>query len=552
MLRITDLALATPAAAWTDRDADIDGPPAPQPSGGWRLIDYLAGDIRGQALQTTRADSAELQIPLPQRGWHAISLALAGHYDQDVIEVRLRGESRWQTLRAGHGGVQEVPWRFTRLHSDSAMELRYPRDLQQLPGRLRSQATSARLFWIRLEAIAPRHIDPLHDERPRPLIYLNDGHSLFWRDAERAGPDVVTRSLRRFAASEWQCCCFCAGGADLVNYPSSVGTPFGADGWDDPWPANHKTARLIRELIDQGEDVLQLAVDTAHAQDHDFWFYLRPQAWVGEPPFDHAFRSRFFTAHPQYRCRNAAGQALGKLSYAFPEVRAQVNAIVAEALDRGADAVGIALVRAMPLVRYEEPVLARFEALYHDDARECADDDPRLRSVWAEFTRIWLTELRGLLDRAGPDRHGRRRRLFLIAGPTPQWHDRFGMDIPPLGRAGLVDAVLPYPEGDEDLDIEAWREWLAGCPSIDLLPGLGNFSDHGLSVARLQRRALGYYQAGADGLNRWDTPGWLVGLNLHRPAWLALWQRHYLGEQDLPLRELAGLWLEEFPPLDGF
>lgn len=552
MHRITDLTLATPATAWTDRDADIHRPPAPVPAGGWRILDYLAGDIRGRALQTTQADSAELAIALTDCGWHAISLALAGHHDQAVIELRLRGETRWQTLRAGHGAVQEVPWRFVELHGDTVIELRFPRDLQQLPGRLRGQATSARLFWLRLEPLDPSHPSRLTDDDVRPLVYLNDGHSLFWWDADVASADIVTRSLGRFAASEWRIGGFCNGGADLVNYPSALGTPFGADGWDDPWPANHKTARLIGELIARGEDVLQLACTTAHTQDHDLWFYLRPQAWVGEPPFDHAFRSRFFSAHPHYRCRNAAGQALGKLSYAFPAVRAQINGIVGEALQRGADAVGIALVRAMPLVRYEAPVLARFAALHGEDARHCSDEDPRLRAVWAGFVHTWLSELRALLDNAGPNRHGTRRGLFLIAGPSPDWHAPFGIDIPALARAGLVDAVLPYPEDDDDLDIAAWRRWLHAGPSIQLLPGLGNFRDHGLSVAELQRRALAYYAAGADGLNRWDTPGWLVGLNLHRPEWLRLWQQRYLGEQAIPLRELAGLWLEEFPPLEGF
>lgn len=308
--------------------------------------------------------------------------------------------------------------------------------------------------------------------------------------ATQASPANVIDSLGRFADSEWRSCCFCAGGADLVNYPSAVGTLFGEDGWDDPRERNRKSARLIRELVEQGVDVLQLAAQTAHAQDQDFWFYLRPQAWVGEPPFDHAFRSRFFSTHPQYRCRSASGQALGKLSYAFPEVRAQVNRIVAEALQRGADAIGIALVRAMPLLRYEEPVLQRFDDLYGTDARDVDDSDPRLRSVWAEFVREWLVELRALLDQAGPDRQGVRRSLFLISGPSPHWYQRFGVDIPSLARDRLIDCVMPYPMQTADL-----------------------------GVAELQRRALAYYDAGADGLNRWDTPGWLVGLNLHRPQW---------------------------------
>ena len=112
MQRITDLTLAIPATAWTNADAGIDAPPVTPPAGGRRVIDYPAGGIRGRAVQTRCADSADLTIPPHRPGWQVVSLALAGNLDQEVIELRLGG-----------------------------------------------QASSTRLFWIRLEAIASRYVD---------------------------------------------------------------------------------------------------------------------------------------------------------------------------------------------------------------------------------------------------------------------------------------------------------------------------------------------------------------------------------------------------------
>lgn len=552
--RITDLGCATPRTAWTDADATIDHPPAAPPAGGWRLIDYRSDRFDGRLLQTSRPDSAELTLPLGLAGWHALSVGLAGHYDQSVVEVRLvpeqgTADGPWQILRAGPGTVQELPWVFADL-TGLALQLRYPRDLRQLPGRLRGTPLSARVVSLHARPLDPAHLAELQaDDDRRPLVYLNDGHSLFWWDAENADPAVVTRSVAAFADSDWGTCCFCNGGADLVNYPSAVGTVFGAGGWDDPRPENLRMARLLGELLDAGHDPLQLAIDQAHAQGHAFWYYVRPQAWVGEPPFDHAFRSRFFSANPQWRCLDADGRPLGKLSYAFPEVRAQVNAVIAEGLARGADGVGIALVRACPLLRYEQPVLARYHERHGGDARRVPDSDPRLQAVWLSFIEEWLGEIRALLAaHAGPDGPGP---LVLISGPTPEWHAPFGIDIGALAAQGLVDWVLPYPDGDGAVDVAGFRDRLAGSGAA-LLPGLGSFTDHGISLAGLRRRAHDFYQAGADGLNRWDTPPWMARLQLDRPLVQRLWVQHYLAEQEASLVELAGLRLDEFPPLEGF
>ena len=548
--RITDLSCAGPDDAWSDADANVQQPAAPPAPGGWRLIDYRSDQFSGRLIQTSCADSVVLSIPLDATGWHALSLGMAGHYDQAVLEVRLSGEL-WQTLRAGPGPLQELPWRIADL-TGKVLEVRYPRDLKQLPGRLRGTPLTARLCSVRLEPISAEHVAQLiEDTDVRPLVYLNDGHSLFWWDAEQPDPAVVTDSIARFQESDWHTCCFCNGGADLVNYPSKVGTLFGADGWDDPRPANLKVGRLLKSLIADGHDPLQLAIDQAHRQGHDFWFYIRPQAWVGEPPFDHAFRSRFFSVHPELRCLNERGEPLGKLSYAFPSVRAQINTIIQEAIDRGADGVGIALVRACPLVRYEQPVLDRYRERHGGDAQQVADDDKQLQQVWLSFITEWLGEIRALLDAAGPGRDGLRRPIILISGPTPDWHRPYGIDLGQLARQGLVDQLLPYPDGDGLVDVMGFKTWL-GDNRIPVLPGLGSFTDHGIGLAELRRRCHGFYQAGADGLNRWDTPPWMARLGLGRPLVQRLWMEHYLGEQEAELIEMAGLKLDEFPALEGF
>lgn len=548
-LLITDLTRALPRAAWTDADSHIHRPAAPRPAGGWRVIDYQTSDYGGRALRTSDPDSAVLTIPLEREGWHAVSLGMAGHYDQAVLDARLTGEP-WQTLRADSGPVQELPWCMVDLRGRS-LEIRYPRDRRMLPVELRDAPISASLFSVRLVPLRPAHARLAQASARRPLVYLNDGHDLFWWQPQAVGPDTATAAVRAFADGDWSICAFSNGGADLVNYPSAVGTLCGEGGWDSPTGRAFRVYRSLRALIDAGHDPLALAIDQAHRQGHPFWLYLRPQAWVGEPPFDHGFRSRFFVEHPEWRCEDAKGRPMGKLSYAFPEVRQQVNRIFAEALARGADGVGIALVRALPLVYWERPLRERFRERHGGDPRRLGRSDSRVRALWGEFATLWLREVRALLDAAGPSPLATRRRLVIIGGPSPAWHEPHGIDIGDWARAGLIDAFLPYPAPNGFVDVAAFA-WALEGTGVELMPSLGDYGDQNLSLAALRYRALSFYEAGATGLCRWDTPPMLARLGLDRPDLLRLWVQDYLGPQDLELVELAGLNLREFPPMEGF
>ena len=76
-------------------------------------------------------------------------------------------------------------------------------------------------------------------------------------------------------------------------------------------------------------------------------------------------------------------------------MRRQLNGIMRECLERGADGACLCFARGFPLVRYEQPVLDRYRERYGGDARELDDRDERLRSVWAEITTEWIREIRG-------------------------------------------------------------------------------------------------------------------------------------------------------------
>lgn len=552
---ISDLSCALPLSGWTDADSHLNTPIARMPAGKWRILDYSTQTFHGRALQTSYPTSWPLTIPLSVSGWYAIWVGMAGYHDQSVIEIRLSQSPHWQLLRASAGDIQAIPWTMADVTGQS-LEIRYPQDLTYLPLHQQYQGLMSRLFFIKLMPIPQALIDHLTDLRtdsPR-LVYFNDGHGLFWNEPEHP-EEAVPHHLKPFQESDWETCCFATGGADLVNYPSQIGTLLGIGAWDALRLRDLHLGRLWPSLFQAGIDPMQQAIETTHQQQQRFWAYIRPQAWVAEPPFDHAFRSQFFVEHPEYRCHEADGTPLAKLSLAYPEVRQHLNKIILEVLEKGADGIAVAFIRGTPLVRYEEPVCQRFYEHHQEDMRELAESDPRVITVWREIINLWMAELRQLLDEQGASPRNARRELAVIVGATPSWNQQFGLAVDHWIEQGWIDAVLPcltgYEEPEQEIEVAAFAELLA-VSSIALLPSLGSWKDHALPLQVIRERADRYYQEGATGLSRWDTPGYFARLGFNDPVALRYWVSPEVHQEAIPLKTWAGVLVERFAPLDAF
>ena len=461
------------------------------------------------------------------------------------IEVRLEGDEHWQYLRAeGWIDYVEEPWIIADLTGRS-LQVRFPRQVRG--------PVLARLCSVRAVPVRDEHVRELAAERPRPPMFIHDSA------VAEPGAEAIERLFRPYAGSAWTSGCYGVCGADCVDYPTEVGNINGQDAWDaeEGYLGSYD---VITRMMAMGLDPLQVAIDSAHGAGLALIVYLRVQLWTCEPPLDHQFRSRFYAAHPEYCCVEADGVAdHSKLSVAFPEVRGQLNGIMREALERGADGVCLCFARGFPLVRYEQPVLDRYRERYGGDARELDDRDERLRAVWAEITTEWIREIRELLDEFGPSERYERRKLALIAGPDMEWCLGYGIDVGAWGRAGLVDVVAPYPRGIERREdvgellvdgVGQYAKALQGT-DVELVPSIGSFADHAMTVREVRTRADGCYRQGATGLSRWDTDHWMIHLGLESAAAQRLWVDHYMPPTANVVVSTAGLNRVRFNPRIG-
>jgi hypothetical protein len=552
---ISDLTCALPKDAWTDADSHVHLPVAKPSAGRWRIIDYKSELYPGRALMTTDPAAAVVTIPLNRDGWHALSIGISERqWEQAAVEVRLTGDVHWQLLRnsagTGWGGpLYEEPLVFADL-SGKSLEIRYPQNMLAMVAGFREKPIVASVYSVRAVPMSAEHVALVKEKRHAPMMFINDGFGIFY-NAKEPGPHIVRDALAQFADSDWDACAFGNIGGDLVNFPTRHGTLAGKDGWDFRRPGDRRCAENLAAMIAAGEDPLKQAIEQAHKQKQKLSMYLRPQAYTSEPPYDHILRSEFFAAHPEWRCVEADGGAISKLSLAYPEVRKNLNAILKEALDRDADGLTIAFVRGYPCVRYEEPVREEFRSRYGADPRLLPDTDPRLRLLWAEYVTAWLKEIRAMLDAAGPSLLSERRELSVIVGPDLDWNMRFGFDVFAWARAGLVDAVLPYPYvEDGKVNVAEFAGILNGT-KIRLQPSLGTYEQN-VTIAEMRLRAHAYYTGGAHGLSRWDAYSQLARLRLDDPVQQQLWVDHYWPPQRIRITEFAGQNLKAFGPMLGF
>ena len=145
--------------------------------------------------------------------------------------------------------------------------------------------------------------------------------------------------------------------------------------------------------------------------------------------------SVFHRDHPRLWEKDRQGNPLhSKMSLAFPEVRRYELAIIREAIERGLRGILIDFLRQLPAVCYAEPVRERFAELHGEDARQALPTDPRLLKAQAEFSNIFLAEVRAALNEFDP-----RPELHVRLASPRLGH---GLDPAAIAASGDVDEII--------------------------------------------------------------------------------------------------------------
>lgn len=505
---LTDLSKVEPTSALVA---------AKREKGKWKTIPFATADLKGTALSIYgETNPPVVTLPLSLRGPHAIYLGLAttsGGFGMggNGIRAKLSNEPVFKRLANNlpllanrRGVIQECFLTAVEL-SGQALEIA---PFPSLPGTL---------CYVKLVPLTNTELKEANaPSQTRTTIATIDGHSWIWPFRPSTAAELA-EEFRGYETSDIGKWWFQVTGADLVNYPSKVGT-YPGEGTDDfPSKAYEDYTRSLETLFKAGVNPLQVARETAKAQGSEFHVILRPAGWVGSMPYEETFNSRFFYEHPEWRCFDKDGSPTFYLSYAIPEVRKQLLAIFRETLVHQPDGVGFVFNRGMPLMLWEDAFCERFRAMHQADAKSVPDDDPRIFQTRAAVMTDFLLEIRTLLDETAA-LQGRSvpYKISLGTFATEADNQKWGLDLPEWIRRGLVDDIAvtwfayhtSFTKTPGKIDMEYYRR-ITRDSEVKVYPMVISWKTG--KPKELCAKAAAYLAEGAAGISVWDPQvhkGW--------------------------------------------
>jgi uroporphyrinogen-III decarboxylase len=504
-----------------------DSPPAWWKGGRAHFGTYQPGEISGRSLQALpRSNAPEVVLPLRAEGWHAIFIGIAGLEDIDGgqagIRFKLTGDESFQLhgIRAAGKSGNAEQWGPSGPPEHLIEEIFLK--CADLTGRnlhLAQQSTGeakpADIYYVKLLPLTESEIQSIaqipQQGATRRLIGTFDGLGSLG-DRQPTTKAELLEIFEPFRQSDFGTIWWGIGIADIVNYRTSVGSTCGEHQTDAVHPRNLEANidASVQGLIRNGIDISRAVVEASHAVGCDIQAYLRPAAWVRPEPMSDSWCSTFFEAHPEWRCRDRNGVEAPRMSFAVPEVRRHLIDLFTEVLDAGFDGINIAYNRGMPLILWEDAFCESFQAAHGVDARQVAEDDPRLYELRGDFMTQWMREIRALLD-AHPQRQSLKRHLKLsaILFATEADNRRFGLDAERWVREGLIDQIGiaqagPWYISAEPIDLDWYRRITKG-KNVTLHPMILSWViPNALQIPALLQKAVKWHDEGADSMLVWD------------------------------------------------
>ena len=457
--------------------------------GGWFPFKYSLDKFAGVGLSTAaNSPAGELVLDLGLTGWHRLHVA-----HTPAVRMWLDGETGYCEVPGDPYAVRDVAFPAADFTG---------RKLHIAPVRGAEVNRELILFFLRAEPCDP----PVSH---RNLIVTDDGHGDFWQGMD--GPRDLYRHIYPFRDSDvfrmvWG---VYGGGPLSLNPDSKVAESPIRPEEQLFYDGEYRFTRSLQRFKDAGADPLAVVRQATREYRLELHYYHRMSAFYG--PFPHVgWNTKFFLAHPEWRCRDEFGQTLNFMSYAYPQVQDYILAYFDELLDYDPEGLCLAFNRGLPLMICEEPVIEAYRRKYGREPKLPEEvDTPELQAVKAELLADFVARVRGLAAERG--------KVVSCIVPRDLEHNRlFGLDAELLITRGLVETVMVGAgHGDagalnDNLTAVQALKALGRQAGVKVYAG-GSQAVHGKAwVGDLQTRAqrmANILDAGLDGGWFWDAEG---------------------------------------------
>jgi len=471
----------------------------------WQLIEYEAEGISGKMISAGPETAApDVTYPLHLRGWHALRVGIWGMSlaagVENVIEVRLTDDPCFTTFTREKPSLftlEEGLWRQADL---SGQDLVIRHHKSGFP-------TTASLAYVRLTPLTDDEVRQIQEDRQskgsKRLIAANDGDSDLYMKRPTTKEELVAR-IEPYRNTDFKKIFWEIGYGSTTLYRGTHGKMLGEGIEDFPRIGDRYTAESLRILTAGGIDPLRTVIDYAHSMGLEFHVSQRIEQFATPPPWEELYSTDFYHEHPELRLVDKDRTEVVGLSYAYPEVRDFFVSALKEAASCGADGVAVIYARAPPLILYEKPLIEGFKVEHGIDPRSLDEKDDRWLTYRATFVTQFMREMRQAMDAVG-ERLGKRLETSAITLASRKINLSYGMDVEAWVKEGLIDNLIPYPSNDghsfDETDMHYHASITRGT-ECKLYP---NLMPRRIPPKEIRKRALAYYDSGADGLFFWDT-----------------------------------------------
>lgn len=497
---VTDMSRCQPEAALA-RQATKDR---------WQLISYetVEPDLqRGTMLGAASfVDAPEVTLPLGVTGWHAVYVGFWNpHHAYDggtTVKVKLNDDPCFTRISESEPGLVEYNATYLKEAFFKTADLT-GRTLQF--GKLHGPfAQKVYIAYVKLVPLSAQQAADVQADRARKETRLlqatMDGLSYFWAN-EYQTREHILELIEPYRDSDVGKVLWAVNYGDQTNYPTKVGRFWAERAVPIPSATtSHVTGEKaasdgLTSLAQQGIIPVAVAAQHVHAMGLKFDIMVR-LAMVGAIPPTRDGQG-FVQKHPQFRQVLRDGTPVQKASYAFPEVREQMVAIIRESAETfDIDGVNLCFTRGPSFTSYEQPVLDDFRKEYGEDGRKVDLDDARMRAIHGRYLNSFVGDVRKTLDEVGKKK-GKRLELSTWTWTDVNRNLNAGMDVEHWIEQGWLDSALCLSESGIPIDPELIAAAKAHkCPYLLAGPS-GDNSKHWVHG----------YHLGVDGFAVWDMDG---------------------------------------------
>ncbi|MGD9562438.1 MAG: hypothetical protein AB7F88_09500 [Pyrinomonadaceae bacterium] len=555
----------------------------------WKVLEYETKDgLKGKCISSLPDTGApDVTLQLNAKGWYAVYVGLGGmgrfaFGQESEARLKLANDAAFQHRRytGARDDIEEVFFKAADLTGQSLhiaqMRMRAKMDL-----RPDVNPRHTVVMYVKLVPLTDAEVDRIKKDRQDPskkkLIATLDAfswiHQNFPTTKEEFLEDFEHYRDSDFGTLSWQII-----GGGLVNFPSKYGTIPGELAEVPARTGDGYVTESIKQFIERGENHTKLAIEAARSMNKKIFIGFRAQSWQAPPAFEDYFTTRFYRQHPEYRAYDRDGTPAMRMSYAVPQVRKHIYGILREVLAYQPDGIEIIYFRGLPLMLWEDAFSDRFRQKYGADARQVAEDDPRLYELRGEIMTGFMREVRKLLDDVQKGQ-GRKQRYELMASVVHTENDnkKYGLDVERWVKEGLIDKISIFPaafhtDTSKPVDM-AWFKRITKGTGTEVYPLMigWRMSSYEEAIANAKE----YYAKGAAGLLFWDpfptgqyTPRppqptrhyqraigsyWPLVSRLGHDEMISEWQKEKRPRNKyIPLKRYGNYWFGRWVPDVGF